>query len=188
MYRTVLLPKSQCDFHRFVWREDPERSLVDYRMTRLTFGLSAPSFATNVAMKQNALKNVDTHWQTVQAVLDSFYVDDGLTSANSIKEAVRLCKELQELFASGGFVLHKWKTSEPAVAEDILSHLMVKKNLHEITCTYTFTKVFGVEWDANSDTFCPMISSTSPEEHALSERSSHISPIYTTSCAGVPQR
>ena len=40
-------------------------------------------------------------------VLDSFYVDDGLTSANSIEEAVGLRKELQELFAFRGFVLHK---------------------------------------------------------------------------------
>ena len=58
---TVLLPDSQCDLHRFVWREDPERPLVDVQMTRLTFGVSASSFATNMAMKQNALQNVVTH-------------------------------------------------------------------------------------------------------------------------------
>ena len=50
--------------------------------------------------------NVDTHPQSVQAVLDSFYVDDRLTGANSIEEAERLRKELQELFALGGFALH----------------------------------------------------------------------------------
>ena len=68
--------------------------------------MSASSFAANMAMKRNALKNMDSHPHAVQAVLDPFYVDDWLTGANSIEEAVQLCKELQELFTLGGFVLH----------------------------------------------------------------------------------
>ena len=96
-------------------------------MMRLTFGVSASSFAANMAMKQNTLEHMETHPHAVQAVLDSFYVDDGLTGANSIEEAVQLRKELQELFALGGFVVHKWKSSESAVAEHIPSHLLDKK-------------------------------------------------------------
>ena len=57
-------------------------------MTRLTFGVSASSFAAKLAMKQNTLENMDTHPQAVQAVVVSFYVDGGLTGANSIKEAI----------------------------------------------------------------------------------------------------
>ena len=41
MYRTVLLPESHRDLHRFVWWRDPSDVLTDYRMTRLTFGVSA---------------------------------------------------------------------------------------------------------------------------------------------------
>ena len=60
-------------------------------------------------------------------------------------------------------MLHKRKTSEPAVAEHIPSHLLAKKTSQGITCTYAFTKVLGVEWDPDSDTFCPIISSPSSE-------------------------
>ena len=59
-------------------------------------------------------------------------------------------------------MLNKWKTSEP-VSEHIPSHLLDKKTLQEITCTYAFTIVLGIEWDTNSDTFCPLISSPSSE-------------------------
>ena len=138
MYRAVLLPKTQCDLRRFVWSEDSEQPLVDYRMTRLTFGVSASWFAANMVMKQNALENVDTHPQAVQAVLYSFYIDHELTGANSLEEAVQLCKELQELFALEGFVL-KLKSSESSIAEHIPSHLLDKKTSQEITCTYAFT-------------------------------------------------
>ena len=61
MYRAVLLPEHQRDLHRFVWREDPTQPLKDFRMTRLTFGVSASSFAANMAMRQNALDNAKSH-------------------------------------------------------------------------------------------------------------------------------
>ena len=90
------------------------------------------------------------HPPAVQVVLDSFYVDNGLTGANSIEEAVRLRKALQELFALGGFVFHKWITSESAVAKQVPSHLLDKEASQEITCTYTFIKVLGVGTDCDS--------------------------------------
>ena len=61
MYRAVLLPKTR----------DPERPIVDYRMMRFTFGVSASLFTANMVMKQNTLENMDTHPHAVQAVLDS---------------------------------------------------------------------------------------------------------------------
>ena len=58
-------------------------------------------------------------------------------------------------------MLHKWKCSESAFAKHIPSHHLDKKTSQEITCTYAFTKVLGVEWDADSDIFCSMISAPS---------------------------
>ena len=131
------------------------------------------SFTANMVIKQNA------HPQAVQVVLDSFYVDDGLTGANAIEEVKRLRKGLQDLVSLGGFVLHKWKTSEPAIAEHIPSHLLDKITSQEITCTYTFTKVLGVEWDTNSDMFCSMISSPSPGGTLTKQTLlSHITSLY----------
>ena len=41
MYRAIELDKQDRDLHRFVWRSSPEKVLKDYRMTRVTFGISA---------------------------------------------------------------------------------------------------------------------------------------------------
>ena len=59
MYRAVELSESDKDLHRFVWRSQPNESLKDYRMTRVTFGVSASSFAANMAVKQNAIDHAD---------------------------------------------------------------------------------------------------------------------------------
>ena len=55
-----------------------------------------------MAMWQNAHDHAKSH---PQAVLDAFYMDDGLIGADSIEEAMRLQSQLQELFDLGGFVL-----------------------------------------------------------------------------------
>ena len=55
MYRAVVLTLPDRDLHRFVWRSDLDDQLLDYRMTCVTFGVSASSFAANMSMKQNSL-------------------------------------------------------------------------------------------------------------------------------------
>ena len=49
MYREVRIPDNQKDLHRFLWREDPEESITEYRMNRLTLGVWASSFAADMA-------------------------------------------------------------------------------------------------------------------------------------------
>ena len=79
MYRAVELVKADKDLHRFVWRQDPDKPLQDYRMTRVTFGMSASSFAAKMSVKQNTLDHTLDYPLAVDAVHKSFYVDDGLS-------------------------------------------------------------------------------------------------------------
>ena len=88
MYRAVLLPENQCNLHCFVWGSNPRHPLKDYRITRLTFGVSASSFAANMAVKQNALLHANTCPLAASAAPDDFYVDDGITGADFIPKAI----------------------------------------------------------------------------------------------------
>ena len=93
MYRCVLLDEVDKDLHRFVWRNDPSQPLIDFRMTRLTFGIAASSFAANMAMKQNAIDLGAEFPLADKMVNEAFYVDDGLAGADSVDEAVNLQKQ-----------------------------------------------------------------------------------------------
>ena len=123
MYRAVLLSEEQRDLHRFVWRNNPKEPLKEYRMTRLTFGVSASSFAANMAVKRNAVELKSEYPQAAKAVIESFYVDDGLVGAETIQEARKLQSELQELFDKGGFGLRKWKASDDSVLDKVPDYL-----------------------------------------------------------------
>ena len=50
VYQAVKLAGDQKHLHWFLWREDPKQSFQHHRMTRLTFGVSASSFAANMAL------------------------------------------------------------------------------------------------------------------------------------------
>lgn len=88
MYRAIELVKTDRDLHRFVWRRKPENTLQDYRMTRLTFGVSASCFAANMAVKRNAIDHAHKYPLAAEAVEKSFYVDDGLSGDDDVKTAI----------------------------------------------------------------------------------------------------
>ena len=142
MYCAIELANQDCDLHRFVWKRSPDQPLQDYRMIRVTFGVSASSFVGNMSVKQNAL---DFALEYPQAVEKSFYVDDRLTGADSVEEALQLQKQLQELFSRGGFLLRKWNSSEATVLQHIAPELWDSQSLHAIPDPDEYTKTLGIQ-------------------------------------------
>lgn len=63
-------------------------------MTTVTAGVSASSFAANMAVKQNVLDFSMEYPQAAEVVEKSYYVDDGLTGADSPQEAIELQGQL----------------------------------------------------------------------------------------------
>lgn len=120
MYRAVELADDDKDFHQFVWRSRPRDCLVDYRMTRMTFGVSASSFAANMAVKQNAIDHSLEYPEAAEVVHKSCYVDDCLTGAENPETAMILQRQLTDLFAHGGFILRKWNSNVSSVLQQIL--------------------------------------------------------------------
>ena len=123
MYQAIELVPPDRDLHRFVWRGSPDDPLLDYQMTKVTFGVSASSFTTNMAVKQNALDFAMEHPQAAEVVKKSFYVDNSLTEADSVQEAIELQGQLQDLYAKGGFLFRKWNSSNPSVLQHLSTDL-----------------------------------------------------------------
>ena len=153
MYRAIELAKPDRDLHRFVLRSKQEDTLKDYRMTRVTFGVSASSFAANMAVKQNAIDLAHEYPLAAEAVEKSFYVDDGLTGANDVKTAITLQEQLQVLFSRGGFLLRKWNSSEASVLRGFSPELWEYREVHPISDASGYTKTLGIEWNTATDQF-----------------------------------
>ncbi len=72
MYRAIELDGADRDLHHFVWRSKPADLLQYYRMTRVTFGISASCFAVNMAVRQNAMDFAQDFPLAARAVEKSF--------------------------------------------------------------------------------------------------------------------
>ena len=153
MYQAVELVDEDKDLHRFVWRSSPDQLLRDYRMTRLTFGVSASSFAANMAVKQNALDLVHEYPSAAQVVEECFYVDDCLTGSNTIEGAINLHLKLVELFDRGIFLLRKWNSSDTTVLQSINPNLRDSLEVLTISGSGEYTKALGLEWNTTFDHF-----------------------------------
>lgn len=147
MYRAIELPPADRNLHGFVWRSDPRDTLKDYRMTRVTFGVSSSSFVANMCVKRNATELAEKYPHAAKVVNNSFYVDDCLAGADSVEQGIETHKQLQKLFSKAEFLLRKWNSSSPAVLESIPVDLCDSQTSLTISdADDAYTKTLGIEW------------------------------------------
>ena len=162
MYREVELVARDRDFHRFLWRPDPQQEIRDYRMTRVTFGISASPYLAVRTLQQTAVDHGQGHPEAAQHIGSSFYVDDLLAGANSVEAALQLYSDLREVLQHGGFNLCKWRSSHPEVLSEIPVELQEALPVKEVTQIHSQPKALGLEWNSSTDQMSPSIPKTSP--------------------------
>ena len=172
MYREIKLCAADKDLHRFVWRDDPASPLKDYRMTRVTFGVSASPFLAVRTLHQTAVDHGGDYPRATQHIKESFYVDDFLGGADNPEEAIQLFHQLRAILKKGGFDLRKWRTSSQEVLDHIPDDLQESNPVKTSTSTHssTHSKALGLLWDSTLDVMSPAISSatlTSPTKRGL---------------------
>ena len=153
MYRAVHLNPSDRDLHRFLWREDPQCPIKDYRMTRVTFGVTASPYLAIRYLQQTATDFQSLYPLAAPIVLTSFYVDDLLTGAETPAQAIALFQSLRGLLAKGGFDLRKWRSSSPMVLQALEPSLHEKIPIQNLVdqIQSPYPKALGVEWDSAQD-------------------------------------
>ena len=163
MYREVQLAQEDRDLHRFVWRENTASPIQDYRMKRVTFGVSASPFLAIRTLQQAAEDQGEQHPEAVSHVKKSFYVDDFLGGANTAEEAVRLHHQLIQILKPANLHLRKWRSSSTEVIDAIPSELVEPDHVKTSTASNekSESKALGLKWDSRLDEMSPSIHSSS---------------------------
>ena len=159
MYREVELHPTDRDLHRFVWRPTPQDDLKDFRMTRVTFGVSASPYLAIKTLQQTAKDHGADYPTASNHIVSSFYVDDLLAGAPTAEEAKELFIQLRSVLQKGGFNLCKWRSSSPAVLNNIPTELQEKLLTKDATTLQTSAepKALGLQWNSKEDVMSPSI-------------------------------
>ena len=88
MFREVKLHPIKKDFHHYIHRGCKSGKLQDWRMTRLTFGVTSSPFLATQVLRQVASDYEDEFPQEASIVRQSLYVDDCLTGADDVEGAI----------------------------------------------------------------------------------------------------
>ncbi len=151
MFRCVELARPDRDFHRFVWRDSKENEVTDYRMTRVSFGVSSSPFLANMVLNQVALDYKHLYPKAAEEVASAFYVDDYLSGAETLNEAKELYCGMEELMNRGQFQLRKWRSNSRELLQIIPDHLKETEPELALAEPADHHRTLGISWDTQTD-------------------------------------
>lgn len=150
MFREVGLNSDETDYHRYLHRDD-EGKLQDWRMTRLTFGVTSSPYLATQVLRQLAQDHRKEYPTAAAIVESSFYVDDCLTGADDLEHAEQIREELNELLKRGCMTLRKWRASSPTLLMSIPEELRETSDLKITSHPGEHTKTLGLHWSTTDD-------------------------------------
>ena len=152
MYRQVGLDKSDRDFHRILWRDYVTDEIREPRMTRVTYGVASSSYHSTRALQESG-KNHGPNPNTVNVILNDFWVDDLLSGADTLEEACVLQDNLIETLNKNCLPLRKWSSNEPQLVTRLSKDLQEAGKAYEINDKTHQIKTLGLTWHPLEDHF-----------------------------------
>ena len=93
----------------FHWIVDHEMRRVEMlQFTRALFGLSSLPFLLGGVVRQHLENCRATYPEIVSEIEKSLYLDDLINGGPTVTAAMQVKETVTEIFAQGGFTLHKW--------------------------------------------------------------------------------
>ena len=151
MFREVGLQEGERDYHRFL-HHDQAGDLQDWRMTRLTFGVTSSPYLATQVLRQVASDYRNDFPKAARIIESTFYVDDCLTRADTLEEAAEIRQELNTLLSRAQMTLQKWRSSSTQLLQTIPEELKEAGDLHISSEPTTCPKALGIYWNTTHDT------------------------------------
>ncbi|XP_067432783.1 uncharacterized protein [Thunnus thynnus] len=157
MFHQFHVEKEDQDYLRFLWWENGnvETTPSIYRMKVHLFGAASSPGCANFGLKHLAAQGEGRFSDAAICFIQrNFYVDDGLTSVQTEKEAIKLIKDSRELCFTGKLRLHKFvSNSENVMATIPEEERAAVKDLDMALSSPHMERALGVEWCITSDSF-----------------------------------
>ena len=158
MFHSFQVDPEHRDFLHFLWYEDntPGKRIMEYQMNVHLFGNGpSPAVATFGLRKTAADGEEEFGENAAEFVHRNFYVDDGLASRPTTKEAIDLVTATQAMLATANLKLHKVVSNSVEVMEAFPAEDRGKgvRDLDLRQDSLPAQRSLGVYWNLEEDTF-----------------------------------
>ncbi|XP_054715273.1 uncharacterized protein LOC129224750 [Uloborus diversus] len=146
------------DVVRFLFvKHDPNKNdnveVVVYRFLRLTFGINVSPFLLSATIKEHIKKYEEAYPVTTEVLNTCFYVDDLVTGADNIKDALKISIEANNIMKKASMNLRKWISND-----EVLMKMWEEREFDILPSNFSNNcnepcKVLGLPWYIKEDTF-----------------------------------
>ncbi|GFW73673.1 pro-Pol polyprotein [Trichonephila clavipes] len=126
--------------------------IQDFRLTRIAYGTASALDPAIKCLQQLALNEANNFPLASKATLRDFYVDDLMSGANSLSEALELQNQLTHVLSSNGLVLKKRVSNCNELLNSINSDMHLSNASLNIDNDDT-VKTLDILWHPASDVF-----------------------------------
>lgn len=152
----IALAEKDKDAVRFLWLHGPpnkncEDELRIMRMSRVVFGVSPSPFLLAATVRKHIAQYESQQPRVVEALRDSLYVDDFISSSSNVDEAFSVSTTAKEILSHAGMNLCKWVTNSPDLRAKWTQHEV--EHTKETDAGGNVLKVLGLVWRSEKDEF-----------------------------------
>lgn len=145
MYRQILVAEDQRKLQRIIWRPSPDKPIKVYELNTITYGTASASFQSTRCLMQLAIENDKEFPEAAHELRTSFYVDDLISGASTVPEAIKLSNEIVNIINSAEMKLRKFNSNSPEFLDSI------QEEDRETPKENTSVKALGIRWDPAGD-------------------------------------
>ncbi|XP_031348314.1 uncharacterized protein LOC116174518 [Photinus pyralis] len=146
MFRQIEVHKNDRKYQRIFWRSSRTQPLQTYELNTVTYGTGPAPYLAMRCIKQLGLEATSTPCAR-RAILEDFYVDDLLTGADDLDQAIKLRNEIDQILRGGCFKLTKWASNDPRLIPDTQANITNDIQLDK----QSETKTLGLLWNCEAD-------------------------------------
>ncbi|XP_049294153.1 uncharacterized protein LOC125769462 [Anopheles funestus] len=179
MYRQIKVVPAHSCFQRIFWRTDPALPLRVLELTTVTYGTACAPFLATRCLLQLSYDEAMRFPRAAKIIREDCYVDDILSGANNVSEALECQSELLGILNSAGFPVHKWSSNSPRLLQHIPE--ADREELVDLSdgCEGVL-KTLGLTWSPHQDEFAFVVNQDAETSNFPTKRSilSEISKLF----------
>lgn len=152
MYRMFWISEKHRPYQKVLWRFNKHENIREYSLATVTFGTSSAPFQAIRCLKFIADQEFSHFPLASKALHSEFYVDDFISGAHSLSEAIQKQTELRKVLLNYGLNIRKWSSNCTDALNGIITEEL--ETLTELRFEEEeFKKTLGVFWAPKEDFF-----------------------------------
>lgn len=152
MYQCIEVDEKDRNYQSLLWRFDTKDPLHIYELTTLTYGTSPAAYIATEYLQEIGKAVPERLPEVVEAITDEFWLDDELSGADTVEEAIVKAKQIYKALITTHFPLRKYVSNSQKFLNAFLSEQVEKLRSVAFSSSGT-AKILDLEWYPTEDEF-----------------------------------